>query len=284
MNAMPPFARLLRPLGFVPLWLPMALALTPQPASAVDLTTHRAIYDMQMLASRSGGDLADISGKMFIEWLDACDGWTVTQRVTMLFVPREGEPFENDFSFSSWESKDGKQFRYALKTMTNGDITEEVDGRADLNPEGGGTANFVMPDEPPLALPEGTVFPTEHLFMTVDQAIAGKRMLARNVFSGTGPDSLNQVTAFIGREIAPNARPLIGPEEREQAILDLGKLKSWQVDLAYFPIEGDDVEPEFEVHYRIMENGVASHLDLDYGEFAIRAVLQHLELLSPGTC
>ncbi len=41
---------------------------------------------------------------------------------------------------------------------------------------------------------------------------------------------------------------------------------------------------EFEVHYRIAENGVAAHLDLDYGDFAIRAVLDYLEMRPALDC
>ena len=54
--------------------------------------------------------------------------------------------------------------------------------------------------------------------------------------------------------------------------------------MAYYPFGESNSAPEFEVQYRIMDNGVASNMDLDYGNFALRAVLDHLEYLPPPDC
>ncbi len=100
------------------------------PAVAIELSPHRAVYSMNILSVRSNSDFVDIRGQMLLDWSDVCDGWTLNQRVKMIFTPREGKPLENEFSFSSWESKDGSRFRYTMRTVTNGNVVEEVDGRA----------------------------------------------------------------------------------------------------------------------------------------------------------
>ncbi|MDP6516693.1 MAG: DUF1849 family protein [Alphaproteobacteria bacterium] len=264
-------------------------AATANAADKAALSPHRAIYDMHLLATRDSAEFTGMRGKMFLEWTDVCDGWTLNQRVRMDFTHREGHDIDNEFSFSSWESRDGSSFRYTMRTTTNGEVVEEIDGRAELDSgAGGGSARFTLPEIAEIALPPGTIFPTEHLFMTVATALADKPVLAKTMFSGTGLDSLNQVTAFIGSLIAPGSAPVAGSDAGSEsdrgAIEALGALRSWPIDMAYFPMRGSDSEPEFEVHFRLMENGVSSEMDLDYGDFAIRATLAHLEILPPADC
>ena len=253
------------------------------PALAIELSPHRAVYSMNILSVRSNSDFVDIRGQMLLDWSDVCDGWTLNQRVKMIFTPREGKPLENEFSFSSWESKDGSRFRYTMRTITNGNVVEEVDGRATLT-EAGGTATFTLPEETEIALPAGTLFPTEHLFLVVEKALGGGNMVIRPLFSGTGLDGLNDTTAFIGPVIPPGGKPLLGEADREPAVRDLEERRSWQVAMAYFVHQGEDSKPEFEVHFRLMDNGVSSSMDLDYGSFSVRALLDHLEIQPQPDC
>ena len=50
--------------------------------------------------------------------------------------------------------------------------------------------------------------------------------------------------------------------------------------LAYFTPGDQDGIPEYEVRLRLYQNGVASDLVLDYGDFAMRARLSRLDFLS----
>ena len=255
-------------------------------ARSADLAAHRAIYDLSLLSGGGGADFTDVNGKMYLDWSDVCDGWTLTQHVRMIFVDRNGNTITNDFSFSSWESRDGSKFRYTMRSTTNDELNEQIEGRAQLHPgRAGGVALFSKPEESSMELPAGTLFPTEHLFLTIDHAMSGGRNLTRNVFSGTGDDSLNEVSAFIGPVIAPaSVRPEEFSESQSLAESGLEGLRSWPVAMAYFPYGSGDHQPEFEVHFQLMENGVSPSMDLDYGKFAIRGLIEHLEYHSPPDC
>ena len=255
-------------------------------ARSADLAAHRAIYDLSLLSGGGGADFTDVTGKMYLDWSDVCDGWTLTQHVRMIFVGRNGNTIINDFSFSSWESRDGSKFRYTMRSTTNDELNEQVEGRAQLEPgRVGGVALFSKPEESSMELPAGTLFPTEHLFLTIDHAMSGGDNLTRNVFSGTGDDSLNEVSAFIGPVIAPaSVRPEESSESRSLTDARLEGLRSWPVAMAYFPYGKGDHQPEFEVHFQLMENGVSPRMDLDYGRFAIRGLIDHLEYHSPPDC
>ena len=245
---------------------------------SADLAAHRAIYDLRLLSGGGGADFTDVTGKLYIDWNDVCDGWTLTQHVRMVFSGRSGNAFNNDFSFSSWESRDGNEFRYTMRSATNDKLNEQVEGKAKLDPErAGGVARFSKPDDNTVQLPAGTLFPTEHLVLTLEHALSGENMLTRNVFSGTGDDSLNEVSAFIGPLISASD----GYEELSKTNPSvagaLRGLRSWSVAMAYFPYGDGDYEPEFEVHFQVMENGVSPSMDFDYGSFAVRGLLEHIE-------
>ena len=245
---------------------------------SADLAAHRAMYDLRLLSGGGGADFTDVTGKLYIDWNDVCDGWTLTQHVRMVFSGRSGNAFNNDFSFSSWESRDGNEFRYTMRSATNDKLNEQVEGKAKLDPErAGGVARFSKPDDNTVQLPAGTLFPTEHLVLTLEHALSGENMLTRNVFSGTGDDSLNEVSAFIGPLISASD----GYEELSKTNPSvagaLRGLRSWSVAMAYFPYGDGDYEPEFEVHFQVMENGVSPSMDFDYGSFAVRGLLEHIE-------
>lgn len=252
-------------------------------ADAAELSPHRALYEIELATVRGSSDITALSGRMVLEWADACDGWTVNQKVKMNFASREGPELENEFSFSSFESKNGDNFHFTMRSLANGNPFEEFVGVATRG-AAGAVARFSEPPDEKLALPLGTLFPTEHLFVLVESALAGEEWIGKIVFSGTGLDSLHEVTAFIGKEIPADSKPVRMAGEGDEAILALTGLRSWPVSMAYFPYDQQDGEPEFEMAYRLMENGVAGALMLDYGDFAMRAVLARLEILPVPDC
>ena len=253
-------------------------ALCAPAAAGADMRPHRALYDLSLGAAREGSELAALSGRMALEWADACDGWTVSQNIRMAIVDRGGSAFRNDISFTSFEAKDGGELRFAMRWAGAGGPEREYVGRAEAGPAGGRVA-FAVPDGESLDLPPGTLFPTAHLFLVAEAAKRGERALSRTVFGGTGPDSLNEVTAFIGAEIPPGEGDGNGA-----AFPDLAGLRSWPVSMAYFPLRSPEPEPDFEVAYRLFANGVATDLFLDYGGFAMRAALAEVEFPPPPVC
>lgn len=253
-------------------------AVSVHDAAAVELRPHRALYDLGLAAARDGSSITALRGEMALEWADACEGWTVSQNIRMDIANRSGASFQNVISFSSYETKSGDRFRFSMKWGAAGDRVEEYVGYAEP-----GRAVFTVPDGESMPLPEGTMFPTEHMFLLVDAAAAGRSRLTRTVFGGTGPDSLNEVTAFIGAEV-PSGTPLATRGDESAVLREVAELRSWPVSMAYFPFESNAPEPDFEAIFRLVENGVAASVILDYGEFAMNAELTEIEFFPPPAC
>jgi hypothetical protein len=54
--------------------------------------------------------------------------------------------------------------------------------------------------------------------------------------------------------------------------------------VSYFNLQGSDETPEYQVSFDMFENGVATGLVLDYGEFALSGKLTDLKMLDVAEC
>lgn len=242
-------------------------------AAQTNLAPHRALYTMTLQATSRASDIAELGGRMLIEIADACDGWTLEQRIALTIVNTEGDEIHSYTSFTSWESKDGQHFRFEQQTKQGGVTIDELSGAAELHGAEGGTATLTKPHEVEIVLPPGTVFPNRHTEMLIARAEAGEMFFSRVVFDGTSIDNPNLVSAFIG---APTTAPSLAGEDQAPEV--------WPVRLAFFPVDTQSPEPDVEIGILLRNNGVARGVVLDYGSFVIEGRLDKLELLPPMGC
>ena len=72
---------------------------------------------------------ARVDGDMAFEWQDSCDGWSVNQRSPMAFFIDGGETTKINWSLVSWEAKDGRRYRFFMRTRA-AKLTDEFRGDA----------------------------------------------------------------------------------------------------------------------------------------------------------
>ena len=191
-------------------------------AGGANLQSHRAVYDLTLKRSRDGGGISAMTGRLVMEWSGECEGAIVNQRMLTQMTGAGGEQVTSDSTLTTWESSDGLKFRYSSRNQVNGKAAEEIKGNASLEkPGGSGAARFAKPEVKKMALPEGTVFPTEQVIQLVRAAQAGERTRAILLFDGLGADPLYETFSVIGQ-----AEP--AAEDREGHKL-LSGLRSWPV-------------------------------------------------------
>lgn len=260
----------------------LVLALLSLPAAAsraadpeIVLAPHRAVYDLSQSRGDAGSAVA-VRGRLAIEVQDTCDGHTTNQRFWTEMQNAEGATSISDFSLSSWESKDGKRFRFQMRNEVDGETTEEYTGTAELKADGTGSVEMSKPETATLELPEGTVFPNRHLIELIRHAIAGDRFVSIRVFDGSGEEGLFETGGSIGKALPPEDGngPILAP---------LKGLRSWPFRVAFFPLLTKAEEPQYEIGFRMYENGVSADLVLDYSSYALKGDLVRLEML-PGGC
>jgi hypothetical protein len=191
-------------------------------------------------------------------------------------VNTEGGEVTTDFSLTGWEGRDGLRYRFSLINDTGGRRVEEYVGQARLG--GRGKAGKAMLERPPgmtVDLPAGTIFPTEHLALVVSKAKAGASIVAAKVFDGAGEDGLYDVNGVITPAAAAEST---GP------VAAIKGQRAWRVRMAYFPMAKGADRPEYEVGFRLFENGISDQLLIDYGDFAMKGELVRLDLSPKPDC
>jgi len=253
-------------------------------AAPVDLTGHNAVYAMSLASTKLSGSVVGASGKMNYKFSDSCDGWTVENKTTLTFVYSEGPPVETVWEFLTWEAKNGKRYRFHVRSTRDGEVDQEVEGKAEIDGGGkGGMVTFTQPEPRAISLPKGAMFPTAHTLKVMEAARKGDRLVDKTLFDGSGEDGPYEVSAIIGKMTAANSN--VSPAEDNRAVdASLLSGQSWRILMAFFPLAGREASPDYEVWARYYENGVADELLQSFGNFTLKGALEKLEPLPKPDC
>jgi hypothetical protein len=243
---------------------PAAAANVPPPApitGASQLLAHKALYTLTLDSAKSS-DVIAARGTMGYEVTDACDGWAVRQRLTMIITNADGQDIEMSSDYATWESKDGLRFRYHMRQTTDTAVTSQTDGEASLPKAGGvGEARYTSPHDSTSVLPAGTVFPMAHTAAIIAAAREKKHFIALPLFDGTDENGVED--SFI---VVLDWKP---PMPTKWPVLSL--LPSTRVHISFFDHGPVGVMPSYEVAMRYWENGVADDMKMNFGDFVMNA-------------
>ena len=252
------------------------LCASPALAGPADLAPHRAVYSMGLSTIKPGAGIAAASGTMSYEFDDSCDGWVVENRIAINYAYTEGGQVLSTTDFITWESKDGLHYKFRMRNTRDGQVTEDVEGSADLKGKGqGGIARFTRPEPLTVPLPKGTLFPTEHTLRLLETTRAGGRSFWRVVFDGSGTEGPYEVNALIGSPNQSFAAAGLSPLLASQA---------WPMRLAFFPVSSADPMPNFEMALTYHPNGVSQQIVQTFKNFSLSGKLQSVESLPGKRC
>nr|MDP9128240.1 cell envelope integrity EipB family protein [Pseudomonadota bacterium] len=162
----------------------------------IAIVPHRAIYDMTLSSVRNGSNITGVSGRMLFEWGDVCNGWAVQQHLRLHFTYSEGDESDVTSTELTWESKDGKRYNFNIRRVSDGKETERYVGKAVMKDDGG-LVTYSVPAKKTVTLPAGTVFPSSHTKMILQNADAGERLFTRRVFDGSDEVGSDDISVFI---------------------------------------------------------------------------------------
>ncbi len=246
-------------------------------AAGERLLPHRAVYALSLGALRSSSPVVEAAGRFEFEWQDVCDGWSVSQKFRIALLYEDGISVSFGWSLSSWEAKDGSRYRFFIRRFDGSGQIESVRGAAEMRPDGSGLATYREPEAREVELPVGTLFPTRHTLHVLDQAEAGAAPVWSLVFDGSGDGGLFGVSTAFSRRLEPGT-----PARIASALIE--GVPSWRVNLAFFGVGAESVEPEQEQGLRLFANGVVDEMHLDYGDFVLDADLTELTRLPAPEC
>jgi EipB-like len=251
--------------------------LLPPPLAAVEIAPHRALYTMSLGSTATDSGVVGATGAMDYEWGETCDGWTIEQRYRLKIRYAESRDVDVTSTFVTWESKDGRRYRFNQRETRNGALDEEIRGEAKLDGPGkGGIADFTKPRPQTLKLAPGVLFPSAHTILLIDKAKAGATLVTRQVFDGATDENAVQVSAVIATKMP--ADPVSGKPN------PLLEHPGWHIRLAFFPVDPKAETPDYELGMDLLDDGVSRDMVIDYGDYSIRAKLDDIEPLDKPAC
>lgn len=274
-------------IGFV------CLAIWGRPAAAlpdeqVVLAPHRAIYDLKLSKSQGSRGIEAVRGRILYDFSgNACDGYELQFRQVSELDSGEGQPALSDLRSTTWEDGSARKFRFSSENLFNERRTDVVDGHAERNAKTV-AVSLSKPKEVNFNVPEGAVFPTEHMRRIIMAARAGKSVLEFPVYDGSesGQKLFNTLTV-IGRPIRPGEK---APGDAAAKIPALANLTRWPVTISYFDKkdekeeQGGEQTPVYSIGFELYENGISRALTLDYTDFTITGEMTSLELKNAKPC
>jgi hypothetical protein len=239
-----------------------------------DIAGHRALYALSLKSSNDQGVLA-ASGSMSYDVTDACTGWTTAQHLVINLTDRDGRDTKMVSDYATFETKDGTKLTFHTKQMTDDSVTEQLDGVATLDRSGGhGHADFTAPERKRVMLPPGTMLPNAHTLAVLQAGLAGKRFLAVPLFDGTGSDGAQDSFVIIETWHRPHA----------EKWAQLSGLPSGRVHVAFFDRDQKSEMPDYEIGMRYFDNGVATDLAMNFGDFVMDGKLDQFDLKTAPRC
>lgn len=251
-------------------------------SAAKMLVSHRAVYEMSLDQADDSSHIASARGRMVYEAVNmGCEGLAVNQRVVFDMTFDDGLEALSDLRHVSYEVFDGSLFRFSMRRYFNSEISEDHDGQA-VRQDNGEVRLILKNDSEERILAAGVMFPNAYLTRVIEAAMQEERFFESHVFDGSDLNQNLSATSIIGAAALPG----LSLEERGAGI-DAAPLKtalSWPVTISYFENDSQDSTPQFVLSMRIFENGVASSIYFDYGNFQMTGKLSMLEFLDQEPC
>jgi len=239
------------------------------------LVPHNAHYAVKLLSARSGSNVERVGGDMVIQWERDCSGWTMNHRTVFDIGYSTGSDVRVTMNAATWEAAKGDRYTFNVRTLFGDKEASRVEGYARRG-AGGSQAVFTQPQQKVLPLPADVLFPTQHTRRVLAASAAAPMILPVQVFDGFTENGALLVNAAIS-QIQP-AVPA-----GKAAFPPLAGRPSWIIQLAFFGGSAE-AEPESEIGMRLYDNGISEWLDMDFGDFRVRADLVHLELAGQPDC
>ena len=257
-------------------------------AAPVPFLAHEASYELSLLKTRRNPSIDGAVGRILYNFTGSvCEGYSTEFRQVQEIDTGEGHVNQSDMRSTSWESADGKSYRFHIETRANDKDAEIVDGLAERNASGAISVKLQQPTEKTLTLDSNVVFPTEQVQRIIEAARQGKQVLELSVYDGSDTgDKVYSTLSVIGQPISGDSKPAT-----PDVATDSDALKStprWPVTVSYFDkAKQSDVSeqtPVYVMSFELYENGVSRSLVLDYNDFVLAGAISTFSAKDTKPC
>jgi len=260
----------------------LVLLMSAPSLAFVNLSSHRAVYDLKLKSSHKRSGVKDLTGRMVIEMTGSdCEGWSVNFRLVNDFQLSRGKRRLVDSRSTSWESADGSQMSFFEREFIDNRPYQVTRLKASLKNH---KVKQKQPKKLVFDIPEGTIFPVAHQKRLIEKAREGIFRDKSIVYDGADHDNIYQAITFIGKQRKGETQPKTLKGDGANALL--GDKISWPVTVSYYSLKDKRQQdtPSQQIDFLMYENGIAGDLTIDYGDFAMSGKLIHLDKLPQSKC
>lgn len=252
-------------IGVIPL---PALAGTAPPLAG-QLTGQDAVYTLSLSKLRTH-DITGAAGRLQFQVVDGCTGWASYQHMTLIVRNVDGSLTKSVSDYTTWESKDGKTLTFSISQSDDKGKMAVIDSgtATHTGPDDSGVVKFSVPADSTIALPAGTLFPMQHTEALLAAGRDKKTFISPLLFDGTSADGPSPTLIMVYSHQPPTKTPWPA----------LDQYASTEASIAFFPGTNKDSTPDFSTSMRYFENGVATNLVLDFGDFVMDGKLDSLHV------
>lgn len=252
----------------------LVLAAQATPA-LTDVVPHQAIYKLSLSSKSPSSRFSGLTGAAVTQIERTCEGWKVDEQIVMTMETVAGGVINREMTFKAKESLDGETFSFDSRSVTNGQ-KEQFKGSARSVKGGKSEAEFVVPRPFEMPLPDGTYFYVGLTNWLVNLAKSGTRAGEAMSFDGSDDDGPQKMTAFILPD-KTTTEPVSGDA-------DLLAVKAWRARLAFFKLDSQNSNPEFEIALRFLENGIVTRFEMIFDDLIVDQVLEDVTPAKDSSC
>ncbi|MGB0748201.1 MAG: EipB family protein [Magnetospiraceae bacterium] len=246
-------------------------------AAAPDMIPHIAVYHLKLSEVRSPTDITAAEGLTYYSFVKTCDGWTVENQSSLALTNQNGDTSNTFWRFSTFEAADGSSYLFDSRQSADQVVVEKVAGKATIAGENPGIVELTSPNTDTLELPAGVLFPTAHLQAAIRAAESGQRVFGAATFDGASLDNPYFVNTLVLGSNAPAKPAATGGA-------DFPSLASWNLRLAYYPLDPAAEQPDFEMDLTYRADGVATALTQTFDGFSLKGTLERIMITPPPDC
>ena len=240
--------------------------------NAVEIVSHEAKYEMNLLRYDDSSTINSIVGKSVFKLFKECNAWISSEDYYLKFSYTSGDSDILASSFNSWEEFSGKLYSFDVYEGSSFENEKKFNGYVNLPPNSKKPEVFFSNDlNTKLKIPDDIFFPVAHTIETIKKAEQGKKIFPSHIFMGSESDRALKRTNSI-----------IGSIQSTKLKKDLGKLIEsdyYPIQVAYFDLDPNESLPEYQIKFHMQKNGVVSYYEVDYGDFVISAKLKEIRAI-----
>lgn len=256
---------------------------------------YEAVYQLDLESASPESLTEEATGVLSVKFQDVGNGWTLQQqgsvRIQMVSLSDETDVLQEEedrletpnkenllqkveWSYVTWEAKNGRHFRFILHRWIDGILEEEVEGEMVYDPLlREGKITYQSPTFLAQPFYGEVLFPTAYMGKILEKIRDNGGLVSSLVFNGLCPEGILRLNTFVSR-----GHHIILPIEASRApgapVLKPQNIMVYPTFTASYHPKAPEEQPESEISQELNATGLPINSLLNFGDFKLRASLK----------